>query len=111
MDKPTRPTNYDEIIPWLQARCEGVQREPEHDAHVLLGAASVIIADLHSELARLTPKAAVLPAALDVLYRCAELLDDYQDVNDGDDGQPVPNRAMSLLQDVEPLIAKVEAVR
>jgi hypothetical protein len=25
-----------------------------------------------------------------------EFLDDHQDVNDGADGQPVPNRAMSL---------------
>jgi hypothetical protein len=31
-------------------------------------------------------------------------LDDYSDVNDGDDGQPRPNRAMSLLTDVEQML-------
>lgn len=51
---------------------------------------------------------AAAPEMFEVLQRCAELLDDYQDVNDGDDGQPRPNRAMSLLQDVEAVIAKVE---
>jgi len=38
---------------------------------------------------------------IDILDRCAEFLDNYVDVNDGDDGQPVPNLAMSLKADVE----------
>lgn len=38
---------------------------------------------------------------IDVLNDCAEFLDNYSDVNDGDDGQPVPNRAMSLMSRVE----------
>ena len=38
---------------------------------------------------------------VDILDNCAEFLDNYVDVNDGDDGQPVPNRAMSLKADVE----------
>jgi hypothetical protein len=54
---------------------------------------------------------AAAPDLLEALQRCAELLDDYSDVNDGDDGQPRPNRAMSLLQDVEAVIAKAEGKR
>ncbi len=50
---------------------------------------------------------AAAPDMLDMLKRCAELLDDYSDVNDGEDG-PRPNRAMSLLTDVEAIIAKAE---
>lgn len=48
------------------------------------------------------------PELLETLHRCAELLDDYSDVLDGDDGQPRPNRAMSLLQDVERVIEKAK---
>lgn len=48
---------------------------------------------------------------LGVLQRCAELLDDYSDVSDGDYGEPRPNRAMSLLQDVEAVIAKAERAK
>lgn len=33
----------------------------------------------------------------ELLERCAEFLDDYSDVNDGDYGEPRPNAAMSLL--------------
>jgi hypothetical protein len=51
------------------------------------------------------------PDMLDVLQRCAEVLDDYSDVLDGDDGHPRPNRAMSLLQDVEAVIAKAERAK
>jgi hypothetical protein len=43
--------------------------------------------------------------ALDVLARCAELLDDYSDVIDGEDG-PLPNRAMSLLTDVQAVLER-----
>lgn len=38
---------------------------------------------------------------VDVLDQCAEFLDNYVDVNDGEDGLPRPNRAMSLKADVE----------
>jgi hypothetical protein len=51
---------------------------------------------------------AAAPDLLEMLQRCAELLDDYSDIRDGDDGTPRPNRAMSLLQDVEAVIAKAE---
>ena len=37
----------------------------------------------------------------DILDRIEEFLDNYVDVNDGEDGRPVPNRAMSLLSDVQ----------
>ena len=33
----------------------------------------------------------------ELLERCAEFLDDYSDVNDGDYGEPEPNKAMRLL--------------
>lgn len=51
---------------------------------------------------------AAAPDLLAVLHECAELLDDYSDVNDGDDGQPVANKAMAMLQVVEAAIAKAE---
>lgn len=38
---------------------------------------------------------------MDVLNECWEFLDNYVDVNDGDDGRPVPNRAMALQQRVQ----------
>ncbi len=77
-------------------------------AHFLLGMTEAKLADANRQWLRLTPKAALVPELLDVLHRCAELLDDYSDVVDGDDG-PLPNRAMSLLGDVEAAIAKAEA--
>jgi len=48
---------------------------------------------------------------VDALQQCAEFLDNYSDVNDGDDGQPVPNRAMSLLQYVDAVLAKAGVIR
>lgn len=54
---------------------------------------------------------AAAPELLEALQRCAELLDDYSDVNDGEDGQPVPNRAMSLLHDVEAALSKAEGTK
>lgn len=53
---------------------------------------------------------AAAPDLLAALQECAELLDDYSDVNDGGDG-PVPNRAMSLLQTAEAVIAKAEGTK
>jgi hypothetical protein len=47
---------------------------------------------------------------LSALYEAADALDNYSDVNDGDDGQPVANRAMSALRDVEAAIAKAEGM-
>ncbi len=38
---------------------------------------------------------------LDVLDTVADFLEDRQDVRDGEDGTPLPNEAMSLLQDVK----------
>ncbi len=72
----------------------------------LLWLACSRLAEANAAWLRLTPKAAVVPDLLDALHRCAELLDDYSDVIDGEDG-PLPNRAMSLLTDVETAIAKV----
>lgn len=45
---------------------------------------------------------------VDVLLDVADLLNDYSDVNDGDDGRPVANRAMSLLEEVRAVLARVE---
>jgi len=49
---------------------------------------------------------AASPDMVDVLLSCAGLLNDYSDVNDGPDGEPRPNKAMSLLQDVEAVLRK-----
>ncbi len=46
-------------------------------------------------------------ALIEVLFRVADYLDDKSDVEDGPDGQPQPNRAMCLLQDVEAVLAKM----
>lgn len=37
----------------------------------------------------------------DVLEACADYLEDYSDVVDGDYGEPAPNRAMNLLSRVK----------
>ena len=44
---------------------------------------------------------------LSLLNDIAEFLDNYSDVVDGQDG-PRPNQAMSLLRDLENLIAKLK---
>lgn len=46
--------------------------------------------------------------ALDALRRVSEFLDDYSDVNDGDDGQPIANRAMLLKSDVDAIVERLE---
>ncbi len=45
---------------------------------------------------------------LDTLVACSEFLDNYVDVIDGNHGDPIPNRAMSLKQDVDALIEREE---
>jgi hypothetical protein len=45
---------------------------------------------------------------LAVLHLAAEALDAYSDVNDGEDGFPRPNRAMSALQEIDEVILKAE---
>ncbi len=85
----------------------GFQERGESEYPYLFGMACYKLAEANTEWLRLVPKAALVPDLLDVLHRCAELLDDYSDVVDGDDG-PLPNRAMSLLRDVEAAIAKAE---
>lgn len=48
----------------------------------------------------------------DLLERCADFLDGYVDVQDGDDGQPEPNKAMRLLSAIrEELPAEVATNR
>lgn len=54
---------------------------------------------------------AAAPRMLDALRVAADALDNYSDVNDGDDGQPVANRAMSALRDVEAAIALAEGAQ
>lgn len=41
----------------------------------------------------------------ELLVRCAEFLDGYSDVNDGDYGEPEPNAAMRLLSQINEEIA------
>lgn len=45
---------------------------------------------------------------LAVLQEVADFLEDYSDVMDGDDGAPAPNKAMSLLGEVEREIDRLE---
>ncbi len=52
---------------------------------------------------------AAAPTMLDALREVVDVLDDYADVNDGDDGLPRPNKAMSALTLVNEAIAKAEA--
>jgi hypothetical protein len=42
-----------------------------------------------------------------MLEECAEFLDGYVDVDDGDDGQPIPNKAMMLVSDIDEVLARV----
>lgn len=46
---------------------------------------------------------------LDLLIRVEDCLDQYSDVKDGDYGEPVPNRAMTMQQEVEEAIKALEA--
>ena len=51
------------------------------------------------------------PAALhDLLTRIWEYLDDRADVMDGDNGEPRPNTAMQLMQDVDEALAALGKV-
>lgn len=45
---------------------------------------------------------------IEVLNECDEFLDNYVDVNDGDDGRPVGNVAMSLQYRVREAVAAIE---
>lgn len=54
---------------------------------------------------------ALAPEMLAVLEACADCLDNYSDVVDGEDGRPLPNRAMSMLRDVEAVIAKAKEAK
>lgn len=40
----------------------------------------------------------------DLLERCAEFLDGYVDVVDGDYGQPEPNKAMRLVSEIREVV-------
>lgn len=43
-----------------------------------------------------------------LLADVAEALDNYSDVDDGKDGQPVPNWAMSLTRRIEEMMGRLE---
>lgn len=45
---------------------------------------------------------------IDVLNDCDDFLDNYVDVNDGDDGRPVANRAMGLQAAVRQAVVAIE---
>jgi hypothetical protein len=51
------------------------------------------------------------PDLLAVLHEVREVLDQYSDVRDGEDGFPRPNAAMAMLTRVEAAIARVEGRR
>lgn len=51
------------------------------------------------------------PDMLDLLEEVREFLDNYIDVLDGDDGQPRPNRAMSLDSEIARVLARVRGER
>jgi hypothetical protein len=46
------------------------------------------------------------PDLLEVLRDARELLEDYSDVDDGNDGEPVANRAMQMCQSISDAIFK-----
>jgi len=52
-----------------------------------------------------------LGEVLDTLTECAEFLDNYVDVVDGDYGEPAPNKAMRVRSHVEDSISHVISVR
>jgi len=62
------------------------------------------VATLHSLLDDAAKKVGEQRQRIDkleeLLERCAEFLDGYSDVVDGDYGQPEPNKAMSLLSSI-----------
>jgi hypothetical protein len=49
---------------------------------------------------------AAAPELLEALSDALEFVADQEDVRDGHDGQPVPNKAMSLASDIRAAIAK-----
>jgi hypothetical protein len=53
-------------------------------------------------------KLAIFNELVGMLEECADYMDDHSDVNDGDDGQPVANRAMSLLREIDDLLTRVK---
>ena len=46
--------------------------------------------------------------AIDVLTQCAEFLEPYVDVLDGDEGHPRPNKAMNLVSEIEIVIERLK---
>lgn len=54
---------------------------------------------------------AKLGEVLDALVEASEFLDNYVDVDDGDYGEPRPNRAMSVQTSVESAIVQVIHLR
>lgn len=48
------------------------------------------------------------PDMYDLLNALDDLLDDYEDVIDGDYGEPRPNRAMSMRQEIVALLARID---
>ena len=112
MDKHTAllPTNPLDVETWLRSLANPsdllrMKEAGQSEYPYLFGLATVKLADAHREYLRLLERqAGKSDEALDTLERCAELLDDYSDVTDGDYGEPRPNRAMSLLNDVQAVL-------
>jgi hypothetical protein len=51
------------------------------------------------------------PDLLEVLRDALELLEDYSDVDDGSDGEPVANRAMQMCTSISDVIFKATGER
>lgn len=47
-----------------------------------------------------------IDALVDMLTECREFIDGYIDTVDGPDGQPRPNKAMSLANDLDHLLGE-----
>lgn len=62
--------------------------------------------DVWSELAR---KISAVPEMLDMLQEALGFIVRFEDVNDGDDGAPEPNKAMILASEIRALLAKAGA--
>lgn len=99
------PTTCTDVDADLRARADFRGVDKAGQVHYLLGMCEALLAEANAEIMRARKAAANSARLADALRDCAELLDDYSDVNYGEDG-PRPNRAMSMLQRVKLVLSE-----